>query len=195
MPSIREGFDLEPTQDPARKMATLRKIGGITELSDAFARLMRDPRVCSLLREIMGDQIQLFRDVVMMKPALVGREKPWHQDSVYWPWQPMELVSAMTALDDSDQTNGCLQIIPRSHKRELQHYGKELQIDVGELQDQTFYVPLQAGDTLLFHSLLLHASETNRSSRDRRAVIISYKTPKLRYVGQGNPGDTPTIEG
>jgi hypothetical protein len=193
MPNIREGFDFEPKQHPGRKVHALRKIGGVTELSPAFARLMRHPVVCALMREIMGAPIQLFRDVVMMKPAQVGREKPWHQDSVYWPWQPMDLVSAMTALDDADETNGCLQIIPRSHQKELQHYGRELQVDIGDLRDQTFYVPLRAGDTLLFHSLLLHASEPNRSNRDRRVVIISYKRPSLRWIGKGEPEDSPLI--
>jgi len=123
----------------------------------------------------------------MMKPARVGREKPWHQDSVYWPWQPMNLVSAMTALDDAGADNGGMQVIPRTHTKELQHYGKELQVDIGALQDQTAYVPLRRGDTLLFHSLLLHGSEPNRSDQDRRVLIISYKTPDLKYIGKGEP--------
>jgi hypothetical protein len=193
MPRIREGFDLEPTQVPNQGLPTFRKIGGISDMSPAFARLLKHPQICGVLAELMGDKLQLYRDVVMMKPAFVGREKPWHQDSVYWPWQPMQLVSALTALDDADETNGCLQIIPGSHEQELQHYGKELQVDIAELQSRARYVPLRAGDTLLFHSLLLHASEPNRSNRHRRVVINSYKTPRLKFVGKGEPGETPTV--
>jgi phytanoyl-CoA hydroxylase len=193
LPRIREGFDLEPSQHPERMLPTLRKIGGVTDLSPAFAKLMKHREICAILRAIMGDRLQLFRDVVMMKPARVGREKPWHQDSAYWPWRPMALVSAMTALDDADEGNGCLQVIPRSHLTELQHYGQELQVDIRDLQSQTRYVPLKAGDTLLFHSLLLHASEPNLSCRDRRVAIISYKTPDLEYIGKGEPIETLPI--
>jgi ectoine hydroxylase-related dioxygenase (phytanoyl-CoA dioxygenase family) len=122
-----------------------------------------------------------------MKPARVGREKPWHQDSVSWPWVPMELVSAMTALDEAGPENGCLQVIPRTHLDQRQHYGSELQIDLDEAeQARTRYVPLAAGDTLLFHSLILHASEPNHSGRDRRVCIYSYKSPELDFIGKGD---------
>jgi ectoine hydroxylase-related dioxygenase (phytanoyl-CoA dioxygenase family) len=188
LPRIREGFDLEPNQDGKRKGPTFRKIGGISDLSDAFHRLLVHQRVVNTLHAIMGNEIYLYRDVCMMKPARVGREKPWHQDSVYWPWDPMKLVSAMTALDDATPENGCLQVIPKTHHKAIQHYGKELQIDVNaELQAQTLYVPLNAGDTLLFHSLLLHGSEPNTSEHDRRVCIFSYRPGGLTYTRAGEP--------
>ncbi|MFW6059609.1 MAG: phytanoyl-CoA dioxygenase family protein [Phycisphaeraceae bacterium] len=191
---VREGFDLEKKQDPTTGRPAFRKIGGITAYSDAFDKLMRHPRILDRLHPIMGDTIQLWRDVCMMKPARVGREKPWHQDSSYWPWEPMSLVSAMTALDDATPENGCLQVIPRTHHDVMQHFGKELQVEIdGELQARTLYVPLKAGDTLLFHSLLLHASEPNRSDRNRRVCIISYKTPYTEYIGKGEPRECPLV--
>ena len=54
-----------------------------------------------------------------------------------------------------------------------------------EMQSRTCYVPLKPGDTLLFHSLLLHASEPNRSDQDRRVCILAYKTPKVSFIGHG----------
>jgi ectoine hydroxylase-related dioxygenase (phytanoyl-CoA dioxygenase family) len=193
LPRIRDGLDLEPRQDAARKLPTFRKIGGICEMSPAFARLMRNRRVLDVLHPVMGKVIELYRDVCMMKPARVGREKPWHQDSVYWPWDPMACISAMTALDDASPENGCLQVVPRSHLKALQHYGKELQCDVSEFQDRTTYVPLEAGDILIFHGLMLHASEPNRSDQDRRVCIVSYKTPDLKYIGKGEPPEPHVI--
>lgn len=193
-PQIREGFDLEPTQDKNRKGLAFRKIGGLSELTEAFGRLMRHHRILDVLHTIIGPTIHLWRDVAMMKPALVGREKPWHQDSAYWPWKPMSLVSAMTALDDAGPDNGCLQVIPGSHKQLVQHYGGELRIDLDEqLQAQTVYVPLKAGDTLIFHSLMLHASEPNRSNQDRRVCIYSYMSPDLEYIGKGDRSKQPFV--
>ncbi len=186
LPRVREGFDLEPVQDSSRQAPTFRKIGGISAFSEPFDRLMRHPRIIDMLHAVMGPTIELYRDVVMMKPARVGREKPWHQDSSYWPWEPMDLISAMTALDDASPENGCLQVIPRTHTKQVQHFGKELQVEIDDaMQARTMYVPLKPGDTLLFHSLLLHGSEPNRSEFDRRVCIFSYKTPNLRYIGRG----------
>jgi len=131
----------------------------------------------------------------MMKPARVGREKPWHQDSVYWPWEPMSLVSVMSALDAASPENGCLQVIPGTHHEAVQHYGEELRIDIdNDYQSRTFYVPLKAGDSLLFHSLLLHVSEPNFSDQNRRVCVFSYKSPQSTFIGKGEePRPCPLV--
>ncbi|MDX1683539.1 MAG: phytanoyl-CoA dioxygenase family protein [Phycisphaeraceae bacterium] len=181
---IREGFGFEANEDGGERR--LRKIGGIADHSPAFNHLMRNPRILNLLHHLLGERLNLFRDVVMMKPARVGREKPWHQDSVYWPWRPMQLISVMTALDDATVKNGCMQVIPGTHKQERQHYGDELRLDIdAEEQKKAVYVPLAAGDTLFFHSLLLHASEPNTSEHDRRVAIFAYRPDNLEYIGKG----------
>ena len=194
LPSIREGFDLEPIQDPTKDIPTFRKIGGITDMSDAFGRLRNHPQICQLLHAYLGDTVRLWRDVCMMKPARIGREKPWHQDSVYWPVEPRNLVSAMTALDDTTPENGALQVVPGSHRQMHQHVGEELMIQLSDAQwKETRYVSLQAGDTLLFHSMLLHASEPNLSELDRRVCIVSYLPGDAQYVGQGDQPDCPVV--
>lgn len=195
LPRIRAGFELESVQDAERALPTFRRIGGVTELSEAFGRLLVHPRVLDLLHAIMGTRIELWRDLVMMKAARVGREKAWHQDSAYWPWRPMQLVSVMTAIDPSLPGNGCLQVVPGSHETLLPHFGKEKHVEpTAELQARTRYIPLEAGDMLVFHSMLLHASEPNRSARDRRVCINSYKSPDLAFVGKpGKRRDCPLV--
>jgi ectoine hydroxylase-related dioxygenase (phytanoyl-CoA dioxygenase family) len=97
----------------------------------------------------------------------------------------MRLVSVMTAIDTTTPRNGCLQVIPGSHHAVLPHHGREKRIDPTEAQQaRTLYIPLEAGDMLVFHSLLLHASEPNRSEQDRRVCINTYKSPELRFVGK-----------
>ncbi|HEY8154876.1 MAG TPA: phytanoyl-CoA dioxygenase family protein [Myxococcota bacterium] len=185
LPRIRAGFELESVQDAERGLPVFRRIGGVTELSEAFGRLLVHPRVLDLLHDLIGPRIELWRDLLMMKPARVGREKPWHQDSAYWPWRPMRLVTVMTAIDAATPRNGCLQVLPGSHGAALPHHGREKRIDpTQELQARTLHIPLAAGDMLVFHSLLLHASEPNRSGQDRRACFNTYKSPDLVFVGR-----------
>ncbi|MAE66267.1 MAG: hypothetical protein CMJ18_18505 [Phycisphaeraceae bacterium] len=193
-PGTGEGFDLEPNKDRGRATPGFRKIGGVSRNSDAFRGLLTHPRIASILGAILGDEVYLFRDVVMMKPAKIGREKPWHQDAVYWPWRPMNLVSVMTALDDATPENGCLQIIPGSHQETLQHHGDELRVDLTTgHQARTRFAPLRAGDALVFHSLLLHASQPNRSDHDRRVCIFAYRPGNVTFLGEGDPPDAMRI--
>lgn len=187
--AVREGFNVErPEKWPDPQSPVFRKIGGIVDHSPAFRRLCLDRRLIEVLQQVMAERIRLWRDVVMMKQARVGREKPWHQDSVYWPWKPYRQVSAFIALDAMTPENGCLQVIPGSHLQALPHHGKESQVALSpEQQAQTLYVPLQAGDVLFFHGLLLHASEPNRSGRHRRVIIYSYMPADLEWTGKGAP--------
>jgi len=184
---VREGFNVEhPSQWPDPDTPVFRKIGGIYDLSEACKRLCHKPRVGTALEPLLGPEIDLYRDVVMMKQAHIGREKPWHQDGPYWSYRPYRLISAMTALDPANAANGGLQVIPGSHKREFEHHGSELQVTLSEAQQgNTTYVALEPGDTLLFHCLLLHGSEPNRSDRNRRVIIFSYRDHHLEYIGKG----------
>ena len=108
----------------------------------------------------------------------------WHQDNGYGELQPYNAISCLTALDDCDEENGCLRIIPRSHRRR--------QIDVGELaspeakksqaainlevdDSQALAVPMKAGDALVLHCWTLHQSRGNTSrTRDRRILFVRY---------------------
>ncbi len=188
--AVREGFTTEdPAKWPDPDRPVFRKIGGMYDHSEAFRRMCSHKTVIVFLQLFYGPVIELYRDVVMMKQGKVGREKPWHQDAVYWEYEPNEFISAMTAIDDAKIGNGALQVIPGSHRRgAVKHHGAELQIDLTEeLQNQTTYVPLEAGDVLMFHSLLFHASEPNRSEDQRRMSLFSYMAPYFTYTGEGDP--------
>lgn len=170
-------YDLEDAETGADGRLAIRKLTGLRAMSPALAGyLIEFPALIDVLHLLMGDRVELYRDALMFKSARVGQEKPWHQDAVYWPFRPMTLVSAMVALDRADAGNGCLQVIPGSHKNVYAHQkvAAELQLEIGSLAKKATYVELAPGDCLIFHSLLLHASEHNESSRDRRCSIASY---------------------
>ena len=54
---------------------------------------------------------------------------------------------------------------------------------------------MEPGDVLLFHSLLLHGSEPNRSQQHRRVAINSYIQRDLDYIGHGERPDCPQVIG
>ncbi|HIG16930.1 MAG TPA: hypothetical protein EYQ31_06380, partial [Candidatus Handelsmanbacteria bacterium] len=109
----------------------------------------------------------------------------WHQDDAYYSQisQSQTRMSVWVPLQDSDEENGCLWVMPGSHAKGLQksqqrrdgYCNKEL-IPPDDFDfSQAVSVPARAGDVLLFSALLWHSSQGNRSDRLRRAFIVSYQ--------------------
>jgi hypothetical protein len=104
----------------------------------------------------------------------------WHQDNGYGELDPYTAISTLTALDDTDEGNGCLWVIPRSHTRgQLLKFintpalEREIKMEVDE--SQAIPVPLKAGETYIMHCWTLHKSEGNSSeNRDRRILFMRY---------------------
>src|SRR6185312_7142152 len=127
---------------------------------------------------------------------LRGNTKPvqWHQDNGYGQLNPTNSISCLTALDDTDQANGCLWIIPGSHKRgQLQHgqgkdsaEGKFRAEQTMEVDESTAIpISMKAGDCLFFHGWTLHKSEGNFSERDRRILFFRYADADAVEVDKG----------
>lgn len=113
-----------------------------------------------------------------------GNTKPfgWHQDNGYGELEPYNALTTLTALDDTDRRNGCLWLIPGSHKqgqiRVLQdEETKKTQSEISVEADESKAVPMEmkAGDALIFNCWMLHKSDGNYSvNRDRRILFLRY---------------------
>jgi hypothetical protein len=105
----------------------------------------------------------------------------WHQDNGYGELEPYTAVSTLTALDDADQSNGCLWLIPGSHRRgqipvaqTVEQKQRQTEVTVAIDERGAIPLPMKAGETLLFHCWTLHKSEGNRSDLDRRILFMRY---------------------
>lgn len=113
-----------------------------------------------------------------------GNTKPfgWHQDNGYGELEPYNAITTLTALDDTDRGNGCLWLIPGSHKggqirversEEDRKKSSELIVET----DDSLAIPMEmkAGDCLIFSCWTLHKSDGNFSAdRDRRILFLRY---------------------
>ena len=170
----------------------IRKIDGLVENDDLFRRLGLHPNIISILMPILGPDIMMFRNSLMLKPPEVGSQKGWHQDSPYWPIEPMALCSCWLPLDDATLENGCMWALPGRHDRPLPHVSVTDDFVISDDcldTSQGIAVPMRAGNGLFFHSLLPHYTAPNRSSKWRRAMVLSYMSARSRYTG---PGESPT---
>jgi ectoine hydroxylase-related dioxygenase (phytanoyl-CoA dioxygenase family) len=115
-------------------------------------------------------------------PGLPGQA--WHQDERYIPTRDRSLVGAWVALDDADEENGCLRVLPRSHRPgRLYPFADHGQPDEFDPTAESYgfdptgeiAVPVRAGDVIFFNGYLLHRSLRNRSAdRSRRALVNHY---------------------
>lgn len=115
-----------------------------------------------------------------------GNTKPfaWHQDNGYGELDPYNSLTTLTALDDSDEQNGCLWLIPGSHHQgqidvsnqfDLEKKAAGASIEVSADDRLAIPAPLRAGESLVFHCWMLHKSEGNFSpDRDRRILFLRY---------------------
>lgn len=150
------------------------------------ARLVRDyyfdgPLV-DVATQIIGPNIKGATAQLTFK--MRGNTKPfgWHQDNGYGELDPYNALTTLTALDDTDQSNGCLWLIPGSHKqgqitvmqtREMKQ--KATEIVIGTDESNAVPMEMKAGDCLIFNCWTLHKSEGNFSrDRDRRVLFLRY---------------------
>ncbi|MCS7265981.1 MAG: phytanoyl-CoA dioxygenase family protein [Armatimonadetes bacterium] len=157
---------------------------GLAARSPVFQQAVRDERLLNILEILIGSDIAFLSDKVVFKSDETDFGSPWHQDWLYW--QGSHKISIWVALDDATPENGCLKLLPGSHKSVVLHNGDasdgygfvhRLRPDsVDERQAVT--AALKAGGAVFFHDLVLHASHPNISKRDRYAWIPTYKNAK-----------------
>ncbi|WP_337103356.1 phytanoyl-CoA dioxygenase family protein [Paenibacillus sp. YIM B09110] len=142
----------------------------------AFTRAATHPNMVSVLNGIIGPNVQLHHSKMLVKPPANGAAFPMHQDYPYFPHRDHSMLAASVHLDDADMENGCLCVVPGSHKQgPIPHIGvhylnhKEHPISSGTP------CPAGAGDVLFFNYLTIHGSDVNRSERTRRNVLFQYR--------------------
>jgi phytanoyl-CoA hydroxylase len=165
---------------------TVRVIEPFHHLDERIDRLIDDPRLVDPIRGLLGEaEVSLFTDKLNLKRPREGSRFRWHQDSPYWAhFHPdvERLPNAMIGVDDANEVNGCLRVIPGSHRCGMLP-GLEGEGQLGPLFtdpaffDESLQVPvvLSAGSLLFFSPSIVHGSQPNDSTERRRALIFTYQ--------------------
>ena len=136
----------------------------------------------NIAEQLIGPNIKAATSQLTFK--MRGNTMPfaWHQDNAYGELDPYNAISCLTALDDADLENGCLWLIPGSHKEgqtdfklsdEDRHALRPVELEIDE--GRGIPLPMKAGECLFFHCHMIHRSEGNQSKdRDRRILFFRY---------------------
>jgi ectoine hydroxylase len=157
--------------------------------SPAFKALSGHPRILEGIHQIVGNSVYIWHSKINMKESFEGTVWLWHQDYGYWFHDGVDpkLVSAMVYLDESTHENGCLMVIPGSHRLgRVEHFPdetttsyKQWTIPIPKLREITHdrsvvSLPGKPGSTVIFHCNLIHGSNHNMAPLPRRSVIFAY---------------------
>ncbi|MEC7695954.1 MAG: phytanoyl-CoA dioxygenase family protein [Planctomycetota bacterium] len=163
----------------------------------------RCDRVVGVAEQLLEDEPYHYHSKIILKDSLSGGAWEWHQDYGYWYHNGLlapRLTSCFIAIDAATPENGCLQVIPQSHRLgrvDHQKTGQQAAVDPERMQAILDRYPveemlMQAGDVLFFHPNLLHRSNANRSPQPRWAMICCYNARSNNpFKKSHHPGYTP----
>jgi non-haem Fe2+, alpha-ketoglutarate-dependent halogenase len=167
-------------------------------------RLVTHDAVLDAIQDVLGRDILIYGTVVFYKPPRDSGHVPWHQDGVYSGLHLTPSISAWIALTQSNSANGCMRVVPKSHKRgRLNHIsvkdegnllrrGEQVTTVINEAE--ALDVVLQPGEMSLHHSSIVHGSKHNASGAPRIGFIVRFATdqftsramPMLRARGKAD---------
>lgn len=173
-------------ESAAERELRVRKVFDFTHHDPRMADLTMQPRLRRMLDQLIGAGSQLIQDMALLKPPRVGSEKPWHQDTAYFDWLPLGgIVGCWIALDPATVENGCMQVIPGTHREgPVAHFHyRDCQIADERVQvSRAIAVPLAPGGVLFFGGLIHHGTPPNYSADRRRALQFHYAAADCRNM-------------
>ncbi len=207
-----EPFELEAEVCYPGAPASIDAPGGqtIRRLLLAFARggpfqeWALQPSVLRDLRQLFGDDalhlVQSHHNCVMTKQPRFSSLTAWHKDVRYWRFDDNRLINTWLALYDETPDNGCLRVLPGSHRWRpesgLLDDAQFLREDTPEGRawiERAENVSLKAGDALYFDAGIFHAAGHNRSEQPKMSVVFTYHDGRTHPVADSKSTAFPEI--
>lgn len=165
------------TDDPGQITIFRSQVCDFSEPVRHFA--LNGPHL-AMMQQLIGPNVALWYNQFVTKlpdTNLNKSEFPWHQDNGYVSIEPATNVTIWIALDDVDLENGCVWVMPESHKGGLLDHSKKTEdswfLNVPVEGDGVPAI-LKAGEAVAFTGLTLHRSKLNKSDKARRGFFLEY---------------------
>ena len=155
--------------------------------NDLFGKFSTNERIVKPMEEYLGDEVYHYHSkIIWKKPGDGGFD--WHQDYGYWYHNAClypDMASCFIMIDKATKENGCLKVLKGSHKAgRIGHRISDTPEQTADMEriielekrHECVYITANPGDTLFFHSNLLHSSDANKSKEFRRTLIACFNT-------------------
>ncbi|MES2731857.1 MAG: phytanoyl-CoA dioxygenase family protein [Bacteroidota bacterium] len=153
------------------------------KISPIIHNFLSHPGIVNVLTGIVSPNVKSMQSMLFVKaPEKAGQS--WHQDEYYIPTRDCSLVGAWIAIDDATIENGCLWIIPGSHKpsyirsRVPSHSNEYADVDTVSVADYPaeaiIPVEVKSGSVVFFHGYTLHSSLRNKTHDNFRTALVNH---------------------
>jgi ectoine hydroxylase-related dioxygenase (phytanoyl-CoA dioxygenase family) len=184
-----------------RRNESIYGVRNLLHLSPRTRDFSHSEIVCNIAKSLLGEKARVVRAIFFDKTAAANWKVPWHQDLTiavrekretrgFSVWTrkagiehvqpPVGLLEKMVTLrfhlDDANETNGALKVIPRSHKNG--RLGAE-EIKSRRQANETRLCSVKKGDCLIMRPLILHSSSAGTSPKNRRVVHFEFSADDL----------------
>lgn len=160
------------------------------------ARYSLHPRFARMALDLTGaGGIRLLHDQGLYKMPGDSKPTPWHQDLTYWPLEGTGSLSIWIALDDVDETNGCMMFMPKSRNLgrlapvsflepiDILEFAKGTEVE----QAKPVMARMKAGSCTFHDGLTFHYAFANQTDKPRRVLAMIYIPEGTVYTGKSNP--------
>lgn len=154
--------------------------------------------VLDTVESVIGPDIALWSSHFICKDPYTGRATPWHEDSAYWEGRVSaydQIVTVWLALDRSSQENGCMSVIPGTHRNGFSDYEQlpteHLIFDrqIKEVDEsQAVFFELEPGECSLHDARIVHGAKANTSPFRRCGYTMRYLSTAIKVYPERNPG-------
>ncbi len=158
-----------------------------------FDFLMAD-EVLDIVESLIGPNIGLWSSHFICKEPKKGERTPWHEDSSYWKDRfdrYDDIVTLWLAIDPSNKENGCMGVIPGTHRNGFSDYaptGSEHEIFNIEIKDKDIdldkvvWFELDQNHYSLHDSRIIHGANANKSNTRRTGYTMRYFNTDLKMA-------------
>ena len=192
---------LKPSNSVSRKNETIYGVRNLLNLSPVIREFSKSERVRKIAEKFLGQKAKVVRAIFFDKTPDANWKVPWHQDLTiavrerrdargFSAWTrkagiehvqpPVEILEKMITLrfhlDDADETNGALRVLPGSHQHGLL---SDEAIQRWKERKEAITCSVPRGGALLMCPLLLHASSVAMQPSHRRVLHLEYSAMNL----------------
>ena len=154
--------------------------------------------VLDLVEPILGQNIGLWSSHFICKEPLIGKQTPWHEDSAYWKGRLDrfdKIATVWLAIDRSNRENGCMRVIPGTHKNGFSDYeavSEDENIFATQIKNidesKAVYFELEPGQCSIHDSRIIHGATPNKSPNRRCGYTMRYFSTEAKVIPEKNPG-------
>jgi|TARA_B100000676_G_scaffold62284_2_gene61643 hypothetical protein len=183
----------------------LRRVNNPSDISDAYMDAMSNAAMTDMVNQLIGPNLKFHHCKINLKLPGSDTTVHYHQDFLFTPHTNDDVVTALLMLDDVTEENGCLRVVPGSHRGPMlslyqdgRFVGAVSGAEEVRLLSESIPVTGKAGSVCLMHTRLAHGSAPNGSDRSRNLYICVYSAADAFPIARNpmaNPNEGMILRG